>query len=119
MSERNGAVVMKIQGTRKDFVGAWFMRLLQTLVGAGILWMCKLIYIGVMYIVNTLPPMQVTVKKMEQRLGSLEDNSAEYVTKKDFKRDLSEAELRVRNDFTKQLNQQIKTKGRYAPDGYR
>lgn len=98
----NGMVIR--QGSKWDFRGAWFARMIQTLLGAGLLWMCKLIYGGVMYLVVTVPPLQASMNKMNERLGQLETNSAEYVKKTELKRDLSE----VKNEFTKEMDDQIK-----------
>jgi hypothetical protein len=92
----NGKVIFELQGTRKDFIGAWFMRLMQMIVGAGVLWMCKLIYGAVMYLVTTLPPMQVDVNSLKNDVRDLKEHAA-------TKSELVEAEKRVKQEITEQL----------------
>lgn len=116
----NNGLVLR-QGSKADFRGAWIMRLFQaalaTITAAAVIWFGKVIYAGVMYLVVTVPPLQASMNKMNDRLAALETSSGEYVKQKDLKRELSEAEMRVRNDFTKQLNEQLKRKGRVVtPD---
>lgn len=101
----NGKVILELQGTKKDFVGAWIMRLTGTLLGAAILWVCKMILAGVMYLVNTLPPMQADVNQLKQDVKSLKDTAA-------TKAELTSAESRVMNEFRKQLDEQLKQKPR-------
>jgi hypothetical protein len=96
MNGNNGRVILELQGSKKDFVGAWIMRLLGTLLGAAILWTCKLIFAAVMYLVNTLPPMQADVNSLKTDVKSLKENAA-------TKQELVDAEKRVKTEFSEQL----------------
>lgn len=103
------------QGSKRDFVGAWIMRLMVPVWGAAIIWMCKMILAGVMYLVNTLPPMQIKVDKLVTDVADLK--LAQAAAKKDLetaaqvaKQELIEAEKRVKHEFTEQLKKQSKTK---------
>lgn len=103
------------QGSQKDFVGAWVMRVLGTVLAAAIIWICSLILSGVMYLVHTLPPMQVKVDKLVTDVSELK--IAQTAAKQELKtaaetakQDLKDAEQRVKNEFTEQLKKQSKTK---------
>lgn len=103
------------QGSQKDFVGAWVMRVLGTVLAAAIIWICSLILSGVMYLVHTLPPMQVKVDKLVTDVSELK--VAQAAAKKDLetaaqvaRQELIDAEKRVKNEFTEQLKKQSKVK---------
>lgn len=100
------------QGSKLDFAGAWLMRLVATLMAAAILWFCKLILAGVIYLMNTLPPMQADVNDLKKDMTAMK--IAQEESKKEIKlaaekaqKELGEAEMRVKNEFTRQLNEQI------------
>lgn len=93
---RNGQVILELQGSKKDFVGAWFARLLQMLLGVGVLWLCKLIYVAVMYLVTTFPPMQADVTKLKKDVEVLKESVA-------TKAELAEVELRVKKEISEKI----------------
>lgn len=100
------------QGSRRDFVGAWCMRILATVLAAAIIWICSLILSGVMYLVNTLPPMQVKVDRLVTDVAELK--VAQAAAKEEIKtaaevarQELESAEMRVKNEFKRQLEEQI------------
>lgn len=114
---RNGQVILELQGTKKDFVGAWIMRLFQaalaTITAAAVIWFGKLILASVLYLVNTLPPMQADVKDLKRDVHELKQ--AQVTVKEELKaaaakaeKDLSAAEERVKNEFSRQLEEQIR-----------
>lgn len=66
-------------------------------VGTGtILWVLKLILAAVMYLVNTLPPMQADVTTLKEDVKSLRASTA-------TKTELADAEKRVKLEFQEQL----------------
>lgn len=95
----NGPMIVKFQGTRKDFIGAWIMRLLLTLVAAAILWISKLILAAVMYLVNTLPPMQADVNTLKIDVQKLKEAAV-------TKRELADATSQVKQELIDQLKKQ-------------
>lgn len=110
------------QGSKLDFAGAWLSRILQTVFAAAILWVCKLILAAVMYLVNTLPPMQRDVSELKRDVSELK--LAQAASKQEIqtaagqaKQELIDAERRVKNEFTKLLNEQLKKKGRITTPG--
>lgn len=111
------------QGSKLDFLGAWLMRLVATLMAAAILWFCKLILAGVIYLMNTLPPMQADVGTLKRDVADLK--VAQIAAKQEIKtaadtarQELIDAEKRVKLEFRKEFEKQ-KTKGRViAPSGY-
>lgn len=92
------------QGSKRDFVGAWFMRLLLALLTAGILYTSKLILAGVMYLVNTLPPMQVNVNELKVDVAALKTDVANLKRAAVTKQELEA----VKNELTEQLKQRSK-----------
>lgn len=66
------------------------MRILGTVLAAAIIWLCGLILSAVMYLVNTLPPMQSDVSQLKTDVTDLKENA---ISKKDFNRIL-EAKLK-------------------------
>lgn len=101
------------QGSRKDFVGAWIMRVLGTVLAAAIIWLCGLILSAVMYLVNTLPPMQRDVSELKRDVSDLK--IAQAASKQELqaaaekaRQELMEAEKRVKVEFTEQLKKQSK-----------
>lgn len=100
------------QGSHRDFVGAWFMRILGTVLAAAIIWICSLILSGVMYLVNTLPPMQVKVDKLvtdvhELKIAQADAKKELQTAAEKAQQDLKDAEQRVTNAFKRQLEEQI------------
>lgn len=96
------------QGSRRDFVGAWFLRVLGPVLVAAVLWVSSLIYGAVMYLVRTLPPMQVKVDQLVVDVAELKLAQAaakqELKTAADqAKQDLKDAEQRVKHEFSEQL----------------
>lgn len=85
-------------------------------VGTGsILWFLKLIFAAVMYLVNTLPPMRADVNQLKTdvkllQTGQQEAKQAIQVAAEKSQKELNDAEQRVKNEFTKLLNEQIKKK---------
>lgn len=84
------------------------MRILGTVLAAAIIWICSLILSAVMYLVNTLPPMQVKVDKLVTDVANL--TTAQAAAKEDLKiaaetarKELIEAERRVKLDFQEQI----------------
>lgn len=101
------------QGSRKDFVGAWIMRVLGTVLAAAIIWLCGLILSAVMYLVNTLPPMQRDVSDLKRDVSDLK--IAQAASKQEIRtaaeqarQELIEAEKRVKLEFAEQLKKQSK-----------
>lgn len=89
------------QGSKRDFVGAWIMRIIGTVLSG-------LILSAVLYLVNTLPPMQAKVDKLVTDVASL--TVAQAASKQEIqiaaekaRQELIEAEKRVKADFTDQL----------------
>lgn len=110
------------QGSSKDFIGAWIMRILGTVLAAAIIWLCGLILSAVMYLVNTLPPMQRDVSELKRDVSELK--IAQAASKQEIqtaaglaKQELIDAERRVKNEFTKLLNEQLKKRGRITTPG--
>lgn len=102
----NNGVTILSQGSKADFKWAWLMRLFQaalaTITAAAVLWFGKLILASVMYLVNTLPPMQADVNTLKQDVKSLKETTA-------TKAELREAEERVKA-FQAQLKKQSKNR---------
>lgn len=88
------------------------MRLMNTLVAAAVLWVCGLIYSAVTYLVRTLPPMQLKVDQLVTDVAELK--LAQSAAKEEIKtaaevarKELEAAEMRVKNEFKRQLEEQI------------
>lgn len=101
------------QGSRRDFVGAWIMRVLGTVLAAAIIWICSIILSGVMYLVHTLPPMQVKVDKLVTDVSELK--VAQATAKQDLKtaaevarQELLDAEKRVKHELSREVAEQLK-----------
>lgn len=104
-----------IPGSKKDFIGAWFMRLLLVLVSGAIFWTCKLILAGVMYLVNTIPVMQTSLNAlpaMKQAVDQLQIDvqsiKKNAVTETQMNDAIGAAEQRVSEKFTKELKRQTR-----------
>lgn len=96
------------QGSKRDFVGAWFLRILGPVLAAAIIWLCSLILSAVMYLVNTLPPMQKDVSDLKRDVADLK--VAQAASKQEIqlaaekaRQELMDAEKRVKADITEQL----------------
>lgn len=84
------------------------MRVLGTVLAAAIIWLCGLILSAVMYLVNTLPPMQRDVSKLKEDVSEL--RIAQAASKQEIqtaamqaRQELIDAEKRVKAEFTEQL----------------
>lgn len=103
------------QGSKKDFIGAWIMRILGTVLAAAIIWLCGLILSAVMYLVNTLPPMQRDVSELKRDVSDLKMAQASakqelQAAAEKARQELIEAEKRVKLEFTEQLKKQSRTR---------
>lgn len=111
----NGQVILRMGGIPIKAILTWFTRVLAVVLAAGILWFCKLILAGVMYLVNTLPPMQKQVNQLVLDVADLKIAQASAkqeikVAADTAKQDLADAEQRVKREFTEQLKKQSRVK---------
>lgn len=103
------------------------MRLLLVLVSGAIFWTCKLILAGVMYLVNTIPAMQTSLNALpamkeavDQLKKDVESIKKDAVSRTQMTEAIGASEARLKVDFTKQLNEQIKAKNLHTgPSGYK
>lgn len=109
----NGHITVQIGSIPIKAILTWFTRVLAVVLAAGILWFCKLILAGVMYLVNTLPPMQKQVNQLVLDVADLKVAQAAAkveikVAADTAKQELAAAEQRVKNDFADQLKKERK-----------
>lgn len=110
---QNGQVVLHMGGIEIKAILTWLMRVISIVLAAGMLWMAKLILAGVMYLVNTLPPMQAKVNQLVTEVADLKIGQAAAkqeikVAAETAKQELAAAEERVTNNFAEQLKKERK-----------
>lgn len=100
--QRNGQIMLQLQGTKKDFAAAWVVRLLFGALLSYVAWTMHETAEdsqegrdGVIEIKATLPTMQ-------RSISVLEEQGKTFATKEQ----LEAAEMRVKHEFRRQIEEQ-------------